>query len=290
MGQIIDGKMVSIKYKESIKNDVECFVKKYFRAPKLSVILVGDDSASQVYVRNKSVACDSVGIASDIIKKSSSTTEEELLNIIYELSKNDSVDGILVQLPLPDHINERKVIEAIPDEKDVDCFSYHNTGKLFHGCADIMPCTPYGIIELLNYYNLSVSNKNCVVIGRSNIVGKPLAMLLLQNDATVTICHSKTNNIAEYTKKADFIFIAIGRSKFLTSDMIKNGAIVVDIGINRDQNNKLCGDCDFDSCIKKASFITPVPGGVGPMTISMLLRNTVVAATIRSKKNYNINC
>ena len=277
MAEIISGKEVSSAVRGEIAIEVAKLSERYGRAPGLAVIKVGDDPASAVYVRNKHKACLDVGIRSYQIELPKETSEDELLDKIDELNADDNVDGILVQLPLPKHISEESVILRISPEKDVDAFHPVNVGKIMTGNYTYLPCTPAGVIELLKYYRIGIEGKNCVVIGRSNIVGKPMSLLLLENNGTVTVCHSRTQNLAQITKNADIIVVAIGRANFLTSDMVKDGAVVVDVGINRLDDGKLCGDVDFAEVEKKASYITPVPGGVGPMTITMLLKNTLTA-------------
>lgn len=279
MGNIIDGKLISSQIRDEIAENV----KKLKRKPGLAVIIVGEDPASQIYVRNKEKACEQVGFYSKTYRLNQEATTYELLNLINVLNFDDKIDGILVQLPLPKHIDEKAVIEAIKPEKDVDTFSEKNTGKIMIGTQTISPCTPSGIIELLKRYNIDICGKTCVVVGRSNIVGKPMAMLLLQENGTVTICHSKTENLKEITKTADILVVAIGKSKFITRDMIKNNAVIIDVGMNRDENGKLSGDVDFENVKDIVSYITPVPGGVGPMTITMLLKNTFML----SLKNQN---
>lgn len=278
MAVLIDGKLVSEKTRENIKGDVEAFKERYGTVPGLAVIVVGNDPASAVYVRNKHKACLSVGINSLQIELPEETTEEELLTKIDELNIDPAVNGILVQLPLPKHISEEKVTAKILPEKDVDAFHAENVGRIMMGNYDFLPCTPAGIIRLLEFYNIEISGKRCVVIGRSNIVGKPMALLLLEKHGTVTVCHSRTEGLAEITKEADIVVVAIGRPKFLTADMVKPGAVIVDVGINRGADGKLVGDVDFETVSDIASYITPVPGGVGPMTITMLLKNTLLAA------------
>lgn len=278
MAEIIDGKLVSDTLKAEIAKDVEKFKNKFNKSPALAVIKVGDDPASAVYVRNKHKACGVVGITSYEYNLPEETTEDELLLKIKELNANDEVNGILVQLPLPKHINEERVIFAISPEKDVDAFHPINTGKIFMGKYDFLPCTPAGVMELLKFYNIDIAGKECVVLGRSNIVGKPMAHLLLGKNGTVTVCHSKTKDLAEVTKRADILVVAIGKARFVTTDMVKPGAVVVDVGINRLSDGKLAGDVDFEGVSQKASYITPVPGGVGPMTITVLLKNTMTAA------------
>lgn len=278
MYQLINGKEVSDYIKQQVKNEIEA----QNLDITLAVVVVGNNPASKVYVNNKKKACKYVGIKSLEYALPEDVTEDELLNLIDYLNISDCVHGVLVQLPLPKHINENKVIERISPQKDVDGFTAINTGKLWLGKYDLVPCTAMGVIELLNYYNIDIAGKNCVIIGRSNIVGKPMAALLLERNATVTICHSKTQNLAEITSKADILVVAIGKSKFITADMIKDGAVVIDVGINRDENGKLCGDVDFEDVVNKTAFLTPVPGGVGPMTISILMKNTLTAAKNRT--------
>jgi methylenetetrahydrofolate dehydrogenase (NADP+)/methenyltetrahydrofolate cyclohydrolase len=277
MGTIMDGKALSAEIRADIKSKIEEMKQRGEGVPSLAVVLVGDDPASKIYVRNKKNACAEAGITSYEYALSQNATEEEVLELIEKLNKDDSINGILVQVPLPKGIDEKKVIDAIAPEKDVDAFSEINIGKYFLGESKFLPCTPGGILHLIDKYNIEVSGKNCVVIGRSNIVGKPMALLLLQRNGTVTVCHSKTKNLEEYTKNADIIVVAIGKPCFLKGDMIKEGAVVIDVGINRLENGKVVGDADFESCKDKASYITPVPGGVGPMTIARLLLNTVEA-------------
>lgn len=278
MAVIIDGKLVSQKTRENIKAQVEEFKVNNGIVPGLAVIVVGNDPASAVYVRNKHKATMEVGMNSYQIELPEDTREDELLEKIAELNSDPSVNGILVQLPLPRHISEKKVIAAISPDKDVDAFHPQNVGRIMIGDYDLLPCTPAGIMKLIDFYGISVEGKRCVVVGRSNIVGKPMAHLLLERNGTVTVCHSKTNNLYDITRDADIVVVAIGKAKFLTSEMIKQGAVVIDVGINRDENGKLVGDVDFESASEVASYITPVPGGVGPMTISMLLENTLTAA------------
>ena len=278
MADIVSGKVVSAKVREKIKGDVASFYKKHGRAPGLAVIMVGNNPASAVYVRNKHKACLEVGITSYEITFDENISEEELLAKIRELNADSSVDGILVQLPLPKHISEERVIETISSVKDVDAFHPENVGKIMIGNYTFLPCTPAGVIELLEHYNVQVEGKKCVIIGRSNIVGKPMAHLLLERNGTVTVCHSRTRELREIAKEADILVVAIGRANFVTADMVKPGAVVIDVGINRLSDGKLAGDVDFSSVEPVASLITPVPGGVGPMTITMLLKNTLSAA------------
>ena len=274
MAEKIDGKAVSAALREHIKSEVaEMEVK-----PGLAVVIVGDDSASHVYVRNKKRGCEDVGFNSWVYELPAETSESQLLALIDELNVRSDVHGILVQLPLPKHIDESVVTERIVPEKDVDAFHSVNAGRILKGEATLLPCTPAGIMELLKYYGIEARGRRCVVIGRSNIVGKPMALLLLAADGTVTVCHSRTQNLADVTREADILVSAVGRAGFVTGDMIKEGAVVIDVGMNRDGDGKLCGDVDFASAEPKCSYITPVPGGVGPMTITMLLRNTLTAA------------
>ena len=285
MAEIIDGKLVSRTVREKISCEVAEFKAETGITPGLAVILVGDNPASAVYVRNKHKGCIEVGMESFEIKMPADTSEKELLNKIDELNCRDDVHGILVQLPLPQHIDEEKVINRISPDKDVDAFHPVNVGKIMIGNYDFLPCTPAGIMELLAYYDVDLTGKECVVVGRSNIVGKPMSMLLLSKNGTVTVCHSRTKNLAEVTRRADVLVVAIGKAGFITADMIKEGAVVIDVGINRLDNGKLAGDVDFDGAMSVASMITPVPGGVGPMTITMLLRNTLCAAKRKIGKN-----
>lgn len=281
MAQIIDGKKVSAEVKARVASEVASLKEKGV-TPGLAVIIVGDDSASQVYVRNKEKACAETGMYSEKYALPAETTQEELLNLVKELNGKKEISGILCQLPLPSHLNSDIVINAIDPIKDVDAFHPVNVGKIMIGDYAFLPCTPAGVMELIKSAGVDPEGKNCVVVGRSNIVGKPMAMLLLHKNATVTICHSKTVNLAEITKQADILVAAVGRAKFITGDMIKPGAVVIDVGMNRDENGKLCGDVDFESAEKTAGAITPVPGGVGPMTIAMLMENTLTAAKIQN--------
>lgn len=281
--QLIDGKAISAKVKEEVKNEAAQLTEKGV-VPCLAVILVGDDKASQTYVNSKEKACKACGIRSLKYTLEANTGESALIDLIQSLNENDEVDGILVQLPLPKHIDENKILEKISCEKDVDGFHAVNVGRLVSGLDGFVPCTPCGIMRLFKEYGIEVSGKNAVVIGRSNIVGKPMANLLLNANATVTVTHSKTQNLAKITKDADIIVVAIGKPNFLKADMVKNGAVVIDVGINRLENNKLVGDVNFENVANKCSFITPVPGGVGPMTIAMLLKNTIKSAKNRLKR------
>lgn len=276
MAKIIDGKAISLEIKDEVKIKAEQLKSKGFE-PCLAVILVGENPASQVYVRNKKKACEYCGIKSLSYELSSDTTEDELLKLIDELNDNKECNGILVQLPLPKHIDENKVLLRIKPEKDVDGFHPYNVGLLSIGKADLKACTPAGCIELIKRSSVDITGKNCVVVGRSNIVGKPVGMLLLSENGTVTTCHSKTKDIAQVCRNADILVAAVGIPKFITGDMVKDGVTVIDVGINRMDNGKLCGDVDFESVEKKAEYITPVPGGVGPMTIAMLMNNCIVA-------------
>ena len=278
MAKLIDGKKIAAETRAQIAAETAAFREEYGFAPGLTVIIVGTDPASQVYVRNKKRACEEVGFNSRVIELPEETTEAELLAQIDRLNADPAVHGILVQLPLPRHIREESVLRAIPPEKDVDAFHAENVGRIMSGKFDYLPCTPAGVMELLRHEKIDPAGKECVVVGRSNIVGKPMAMLLLHANGTVTICHSKTAHLDEATRRADILVVAVGRPRFITGDMVKEGAVVIDVGMNRDENGKLCGDVDFASVEPKASAITPVPGGVGPMTITMLLRNTLTAA------------
>lgn len=278
--QIIDGKALSLKLRKEIREEVTQ-LKEQGVEVGLAVILVGNNSASELYVKNKVKASEETGITSYLIRFPDDVSEQELLDEIQRLNKDDKVSGILVQLPLPKHIDAQKVTASIDVNKDVDGFSAYQTGLLSIGAPCLAPCTPQGVIELIKSTGESISGKHAVVVGRSNIVGRPVIQLLLQNDATVTVCHSRTKNIEEYTRSADILVVAIGRPRFVTKDMVKDGAIVIDVGISRDENGKLCGDVDFDGVKDVCSFITPVPGGVGPMTVTMLMRNTYLAAKQR---------
>ena len=274
----IDGKAISAAIRAEIKEECAAFVAQNGFAPGLSVVIVGEDPASQVYVRNKARACEEVGFDSHVYALPASTTEEELLSLIDRLNADSSVHGILVQLPLPKHLDETAVLLRIDPKKDVDAFHPYNVGQLTIGNPTSLPCTPAGVMELLRRSGIDPAGKHCVVVGRSNIVGKPMALLLLAANGTVTVCHSRTRDLAAVTRSADILVVAIGRAKFITADMVKPGAVVIDVGMDRDENGKLCGDVDFDAVEPVASAITPVPGGVGPMTITMLLRNTLTAA------------
>ena len=278
MAKIIDGKAVSQKVKEEVRAEIE---RDGLRIG-LAVVIVGNNQASRVYVNNKKKACEVCGIQSFEYALPEETTEEELLGLVDTLNKDPNVNGILVQLPLPKQIDEEKVIARISPEKDVDAFHAVNVGKIMIGNYAFLPCTPAGVMELIHSTGTDVIGKECVVIGRSNIVGKPMAMLLLHENATVTICHSRTKNLAEVCRRADILVSAVGKANFVTADMVKEGAVVIDVGMNRNTENKLCGDVKFDEVEPKASYITPVPGGVGPMTIAMLMKNTLMAKRIQS--------
>ncbi len=282
MYNLIDGKAVSAYIKDTVKEKTEA-LKALGKEITLAVIIVGNDPASRVYVNNKKKACGYVGFRSLEFALPEETTEEELLELIDRLNNDDTVNGILCQLPVPAHIDDEKVIDKISPDKDVDGFSKINVGKLWLGEYDLAACTPMGVMELLRYYNIEVAGKNCVIIGRSNIVGKPMAALLLEQSGTVTICHSRTKNLSEITSNADILVAAVGRAGFVTADMVKEGAVVIDVGINRNADGKLCGDVDFDAVKEKASYITPVPGGCGPMTIALLMKNTLIAAEKQNK-------
>ena len=272
MAKIIDGKQISLDIKNELKEKVAKYKEQGIEIT-LAVVKVGNDPASAVYVRNKEKACEYVGINSKTLALPEETTEEELLNVVKELNEDKNVNGILVQLPLPKHIDDSKVLLTIDSTKDVDGFHPVNVGKMVIGEDTFLPCTPAGIIEMIKRTDIDIEGKECVVIGRSNIVGKPMAMLMLKENATVTIAHSRTKDLKEVTKRADIIVAAIGKAKFVTADYVKEGAVVIDVGMDRDENGKLCGDVDFESVSKVASAITPVPGGVGPMTVTMLLVN-----------------
>jgi methylenetetrahydrofolate dehydrogenase (NADP+)/methenyltetrahydrofolate cyclohydrolase len=275
---LMSGKEVSASTREKISAEVKEFKEKTGITPGLAVIIVGENEASKVYVRNKHKACAEVGMYSKVVELPENTPEGELLDLIRELNFDGSIHGILVQLPLPKHIDEQKVINTISPKKDVDAFHPENVGKITIGNYDFLPCTPAGIIELLAHYNVEIQGKKCAVIGRSNIVGKPMALLLTEKNGTVTLCHSRTKNLESITKDSDIVVVAIGKAEFLRADMVKEGAVIIDVGINRLDNGKLVGDVMFEEVEKKASMITPVPGGVGPMTITMLLKNTLTAA------------
>ncbi len=274
---IIDGKAISAAVKEQVRDEIA----RDKLTVGLAVVIVGDDPASRVYVNNKKKACEFCGIKSYEYALPAETTQEELLELVDTLNADNNVNGILVQLPLPKHLDEKAVIERISPDKDVDAFHESNVGRIMIGNYSFLPCTPAGCMELIHSTGVEVAGKECVVIGRSNIVGKPMAMLLLHENGTVTVCHSKTHNLAEVCRRADILIAAVGRPNFVTADMVKPGAVVIDVGINRLDNGKLCGDVKFDEVSEIAGWITPVPGGVGPMTIAMLMRNTVTAARIQ---------
>lgn len=278
MAQIIDGKAVSAAVKEEVALETAKLKEEQGLKVGLAVVIVGNDSASRVYVNNKKKACEAVGFQSFEYALDENTTQEQLLDLVNVLNRDDRVNGILVQLPLPKHIDEKAIINAISPDKDVDAFHPVNVGKIMIGEYSFLPCTPAGVMRLIESTGVDITGKQCVVVGRSNIVGKPQAMLLLQKNGTVTICHSKTKDLKGMCKSADILVVAIGRAKFITGDMIKEGAVVIDVGMDRDENGKLCGDVDFESAEKVAGYITPVPGGVGPMTIAMLMKNTLTAA------------
>ena len=281
MAVIIDGKAVSAKVRSEVAEET-ARLKERGIVPGLAVIIVGNDPASRVYVNNKKKACTQAGIYSEEFALPEDTTQDELLALVASLNGRSDINGILCQLPLPAHIEDKAVIEAISPLKDVDAFHAANVGHIMIGDYTFLPCTPAGVMELLHAAGVNVAGKSCVVVGRSNIVGKPMAMLLLHENGTVTICHSRTENLREVCARADILVAAVGKAKFITADMVKPGAAVIDVGMNRDENGKLCGDVDFDEVSKVAGYITPVPGGVGPMTISMLLKNTVRAAELQN--------
>ena len=282
MATIIDGKQLAKKIRANLK--IECEeLKEQGINPKLAVIMVGDNPASKVYVRNKSRACNEVGIEYQEYLLPENATQKELLELIKKLNQDKEINGILLQSPLPQHLNINEAFKTITYSKDVDGFTPASVGKLCIGEDTFISCTPYGVIKMFEEYNIDLKGKNVVILGRSNIVGKPLIQCCLQKDATVTVCHSKTENLSEYTKKADVIIAAIGKAKFLTEDMVKDGVVIIDVGINRQDDGKLVGDVDFENVSKKASYITPVPGGVGPMTIAMLMNNVIKAAKEQQK-------
>ena len=283
MAKVIDGKVISKQIKDELKERVAEYRKQGIEIA-LAVIQVGNDAASTVYVGNKKKACEYIGIKSIAYELPEETTEEELLKIIHTLNQDDSIYGILVQLPVPKHINENHIIQAIDPKKDVDGFHPQSVGALSIGQPGFVSCTPAGVIQLLKRSNIEIEGKECVIIGRSNIVGKPMAMLLLRENGTVTICHSRTKDLKEITRRADILVVAIGKPKMIDASYVKEGAVVIDVGIHRDANNKLCGDVDYESVEPVASAITPVPGGVGPMTIAMLMHNCVDAVQIREAK------
>ncbi len=281
--KLIDGKVISAHIKQQVKVQVD-ELKAQGIEPCLAVIIVGDDFASRTYVNNKKKTCEEVGIKSLEFALPAETTQEQLLELVGKLNADDSVNGILCQLPIPKHIDEKVILNAILPDKDVDAFHPVNAGHIMIGDCVLKPCTPAGIMEMLKYEGIDVSGKNCVVIGRSNIVGKPMAMLLLGASGTVTVCHSRTQNLADITRNADILVAAVGKAKFVTADMVKDGAVVIDVGMNRDEDGKRCGDVDFEAVKDKVSHITPVPGGVGLMTVAMLMQNTVTAAKIQNNR------
>ncbi len=278
MAQLIDGKLISAQVKEQVRREAEVLWETHGIRAGLAVVIVGNDPASRVYVNNKKKACEAVGFQSFEYALPEKTTQEELLELVETLNQDPRVNGILVQLPVPKQIDDKAIINAISPEKDVDAFHPQNVGRIMIGDYAFLPCTPAGVMELIDSTGIEISGKKCVVIGRSNIVGKPMAMLLLHRSGTVTICHSRTRNLASVTREADILVAAVGKANFVTADMVKEGAVVIDVGMNRLENGKLCGDVDFAAVEPKASHITPVPGGVGPMTIAMLMRNTLTAA------------
>lgn len=281
MAALIDGKAVSAALKEQVAQEVSCLRDKGV-VPGLAVVIVGDDPASKIYVNNKKRACEAVGIYSEEYALPASTSQEELLRLVATLNGRPEISGILVQSPLPGSLDEAAVVAAIDPQKDVDAFHAVNVGKIMLGDYAFLPCTPAGVIELIHSTGVEIAGKECVVIGRSNIVGKPMAMLLLHRHGTVTICHSRTHNLPEVCRRADILVSAVGKSKFVTADMVKPGAVVIDVGMNRDENGKLCGDVDFEAVEPIAGYLTPVPGGVGPMTIAMLMKNTLSAAKLQN--------
>ena len=281
MAKIIDGKAISANVKAQVKAEADKLKEQGIQIG-LAVVIVGNNPASRVYVNNKKKACAEVGFNSYEYALPEETTQEELLDLVKKLNVDDKVNGILFQLPLPTHIDENAVINTIRPEKDVDAFHPENVGHIMIGDFNFLPCTPAGVMEMLAQSGIETEGKDCVVIGRSNIVGKPMAMLLLHKNATVTICHSRTKNLAEICRRADILVAAVGRAKFVTADMIKDGAVVIDVGMNRLESGKLCGDVDYDGCFEKAGYITPVPGGVGPMTIAMLMKNTLTSAKVKN--------
>ena len=282
MAERIGGKAVAAAVRQEVAQEVLRLKEEKGLQPGIAVVIVGDDPASRIYVNNKKKACSEVGIYSEEYALPASTTQEELTDLIHQLNENPAIHGILVQSPLPKGLDEKAVVENIDPKKDVDAFHALNVGKIMIGDFEFLPCTPAGVIELLDRYGVAIEGKRCVVIGRSNIVGKPMAMLLLHRNGTVTICHSRTKNLAEICREADILVAAVGKAKFVTKDMVKPGAVVIDVGMNRNENGKLCGDVDFDEVEPLASYITPVPGGVGPMTIAMLMKNVVSAAKIQN--------
>ncbi len=284
MANIIDGKAISVAVRAEIKEHTQTLIAETGVTPGLAVVIVGTDPASQVYVRNKRRACEEVGFYSEAYELPESTTQEELEALVDKLNADEKIDGILVQLPLPRHLDEHAILLRIDPKKDVDAFHPYNVGRIMIGDYAFLPCTPAGVMELIRRSGIDCTGKECVVVGRSNIVGKPMSMLLLQANGTVTMCHSRTKDLAEVTRRADILVVAIGKADFLTGDMVKEGAVVIDVGMNRRADGKLTGDVDFATVEPKASYITPVPGGVGPMTITMLMQNTLTAARARAGK------
>ena len=287
MATIIDGKNLAKKIRQDLKEECD-ELKKNGINPKLAVIMVGDDPASKVYVRNKSKACEDVGIEYEEILLKEETTQEELIDLIKKLNNDKTINGILLQSPIPKHLNINEAFKAITYMKDVDGFTPASVGKLCIGEDTFISCTPYGVMKMFEEYNIDLTGKDVVILGRSNIVGKPLIQCCLQKNATVTVCHSKTKNLAEHTKRADIVISAIGESKFVKADMIKDGAVIIDVGINRGADGKLTGDVDFENVEKKASYLTPVPGGVGPMTIAMLMNNVIKATKEQHNEKSNL--
>lgn len=283
MAKIIDGREISRQIRKEIVAEATSYTKKYGLPPSLAVIIVGNDPASSVYVKNKKKACEEVGFHSEVYELEQDTKQAELIALIDRLNNDRYVHGILVQLPLPKHLDSNEILLRIDPKKDVDAFHPYNVGKIMTGNYDLLPCTPSGIMTLLERSQIDICGKNCVVVGRSNIVGKPMAMLLLQANGTVTVCHSKTKNLGEICRNADILIASVGHPEFINGDMVKNGAVVVDVGINRLDDGRLVGDVNFSEVEPKASYITPVPGGVGPMTITMLLKNTLTASVLSAK-------
>ena len=281
MAILIDGKQISANVKEQVRIETEQLQKKHGIQPALAVVIVGNDPASRVYVNNKKKACELVGFKSFEYALPEDTTQEELLELVHTLNDDKNVNGILVQLPVPKQIDDKAIIQAISPEKDVDAFHAENVGQIMIGDYKFLPCTPAGVMELIDSTGVEISGKKCVVIGRSNIVGKPMAMLLLHRSGTVTICHSRTVDLPSITREADILVAAVGKANFVNGDMVKEGAVVIDVGMNRLENGKLCGDVNFAEVEPKASYITPVPGGVGPMTIAMLMKNTLTATKLQ---------
>ncbi len=282
MANLIDGKQISANVKEQVRIETEQLKEKHGIQPALAVVIVGNDPASRVYVNNKKKACELVGFKSFEYALPEDTTQEELLELVHTLNEDSNVNGILVQLPVPKQIDDKAIIQAISPEKDVDAFHAENVGQIMIGDYKFLPCTPAGVMELIDSTGVEISGKKCVVIGRSNIVGKPMAMLLLHRSGTVAICHSRTVDLPSITREADILVAAVGKANFVTGDMVKEGAVVIDVGMNRLENGKLCGDVNFAEVEPKASYITPVPGGVGPMTIAMLMKNTLTATKLQN--------